>query len=45
MKVQLIAGGEGLPEECDKGFFVRPTAFSNVTPEMKIWKEEILVLY
>ena len=30
-----------MPEECDKGFFVRPTAFSNVTPEMKIWKEEI----
>ena len=38
---KLIAGGEGMPEECDNGFFVRPTAFSNVTPEMKIWKEEI----
>ena len=38
---QLIAGGEGMPEGCDNGFFVRPTAFSNVTSEMKIWKEEI----
>ena len=38
---QLIAGGEGIPEGCSSGYFVRPTAFSNVTPEMKIWQEEI----
>ena len=30
-----------MPEGCDNGFFVRPTAFANVTPDMKIWKEEI----
>jgi len=38
---KLIAGGEGIPEGCNRGFFVRPTAFSDVTPEMKIWQEEI----
>ncbi len=38
---QLIAGGKGLPEGCSTGYFVRPTAFSNVTPDMKIWQEEI----
>ncbi len=38
---ELIAGGEGMPEGCNRGFFVRPTAFANVTPDMKIWQEEI----
>ena len=37
----LIAGGPGMPEGLDSGFFVRPTVFSDVTPEMTIWKEEI----
>ena len=37
----LIAGGEGMPEGIDKGFFVQPTAFADVTPEMRIFREEI----
>ena len=37
----LIAGGIGIPEGIDKGFFVRPTAFADVTPEMRIWNEEV----
>ena len=37
----LIAGGEGMPDGLDTGYFVRPTAFADVTPEMAIWKEEI----
>mgnify|MGYP001317978901 FL=1 len=37
----LIAGGIGMPDGIEKGFFVRPTAFADVTPEMRIWKEEV----
>ena len=37
----LIAGGLGAPDGCDSGYFVKPTAFADVTPEMRIWKEEI----
>lgn len=37
----LAAGGEGKPEGLDKGYFVKPTVFSDVTPEMTIWREEI----
>ncbi len=37
----LIAGGVGMPEPLNKGFFVKPTVFADVTPEMTIWKEEI----
>ncbi|MDP6906487.1 MAG: aldehyde dehydrogenase family protein [Candidatus Thalassarchaeaceae archaeon] len=37
----LLAGGEGMPEGLDSGYFVKPTAFADVTPEMTIWKEEI----
>ena len=37
----LIAGGLGMPEGLESGFFVRPTVFADVTPEMTIWKEEI----
>jgi acyl-CoA reductase-like NAD-dependent aldehyde dehydrogenase len=38
---KLVAGGEGKPEGRDKGYFVRPTVFSEVTPEMTIAQEEI----
>ncbi|WP_440692867.1 aldehyde dehydrogenase family protein [Candidatus Pelagibacter sp. HIMB1695] len=38
---KLISGGEGRPDGLDKGYFVRPTIFSDVTPNMTIWKEEI----
>jgi aldehyde dehydrogenase (NAD+) len=37
----LVAGGLGKPEGLDRGFFVRPTVFGDVTPEMKIAREEI----
>src|SRR5262249_56349274 len=37
----LVAGGPGLPEGVNKGFYVRPTIFADVTPEMTIAREEI----
>ncbi len=37
----LLTGGVDPPEGLDKGFFVRPTVFSNVTPDMTIAQEEI----
>jgi aldehyde dehydrogenase (NAD+) len=37
----LVAGGPGLPEGVNKGFYVRPTVFADVTPDMTIAKEEI----
>jgi acyl-CoA reductase-like NAD-dependent aldehyde dehydrogenase len=38
---KLVAGGEDPPEGADKGYFVQPTVFSEVTPEMTIAQEEI----
>jgi aldehyde dehydrogenase (NAD+) len=38
---KLIAGGTGKPEGADKGFFVKPTVFSAVRPDMTIAQEEI----
>lgn len=38
---KLVAGGLGAPEGLDVGFYVRPTVFSGVTPEMTIAQEEI----
>ncbi|MEL7312092.1 MAG: aldehyde dehydrogenase family protein, partial [Pseudomonadota bacterium] len=37
----LAAGGVGRPDGLDKGFFVRPTVFTNVTNNMTIAREEI----
>ncbi len=37
----LIAGGPHRPEGLEKGYFVRPTVFSNVNNEMTIAREEI----
>ena len=37
----LVAGGPGRPEGLDKGYYVKPTIFANVTPEMSISREEI----
>jgi acyl-CoA reductase-like NAD-dependent aldehyde dehydrogenase len=37
----LVAGGLGAPEGLDKGYYVRPTVFSNVQPGMTIEQEEI----
>ena len=38
---RLVAGGLGLPEGMNKGYFVRPTVFADVEPGMTIEKEEI----
>jgi acyl-CoA reductase-like NAD-dependent aldehyde dehydrogenase len=38
---RLVAGGEEPPEGTDSGYFVRPTVFSDVKPEMTIAQEEI----
>jgi acyl-CoA reductase-like NAD-dependent aldehyde dehydrogenase len=38
---KLVAGGEEPPEGCERGYFVAPTVFSEVTPEMTIAQEEI----
>jgi acyl-CoA reductase-like NAD-dependent aldehyde dehydrogenase len=37
----LVTGGVEAPEGLDTGYFVRPTVFADVTPEMTIAREEI----
>jgi acyl-CoA reductase-like NAD-dependent aldehyde dehydrogenase len=37
----LVTGGAEQPEGTDKGYFVKPTVFANVTNEMTIAREEI----
>ncbi|MCD1635591.1 aldehyde dehydrogenase family protein [Martelella mediterranea] len=37
----LVAGGPGRPATANAGYFVRPTVFADVTPEMRIAREEI----
>ncbi|MBI1251962.1 MAG: aldehyde dehydrogenase family protein [Alphaproteobacteria bacterium] len=37
----VVAGGTGRPEGFNRGYFVRPTVFANVTNDMTIAKEEI----
>jgi aldehyde dehydrogenase (NAD+) len=38
---QLLAGGEGRPDDLARGWFVRPTIFTGVTNAMRIAREEI----
>jgi acyl-CoA reductase-like NAD-dependent aldehyde dehydrogenase len=38
---KLLTGGAAAPEGLERGYFVRPTVFSEVTPEMTIAQEEI----
>ena len=38
---KLLTGGTEPPEGLDRGYFVRPTVFSEVAPEMTIAQEEI----
>ena len=38
---KLIAGGLGAPEGCEKGYYVKPTVFSEVNNKMTIAQEEI----
>ncbi|MDO8297089.1 MAG: aldehyde dehydrogenase family protein [Caulobacter sp.] len=37
----LVSGGVGRPDGIEKGYFVKPTIFANVTNDMTIAKEEI----
>ncbi len=37
----LSAGGIGLPDGCESGYYVKPTIFSDVTNDMTIAREEI----
>lgn len=38
---RLVAGGPGLPEGVNRGYFVRPTVFADVNNEMSIARQEI----
>jgi aldehyde dehydrogenase (NAD+) len=38
---ELVAGGLDRPEGLDQGYFVQPTVFAGVTPDMTIAREEI----
>jgi aldehyde dehydrogenase (NAD+) len=38
---KLAAGGPGLPQGLNRGYYVRPTVFSHVTSDMTIAREEI----
>ncbi len=37
----LETGGTGLPSNVNRGYYVKPTVFSGVTPDMRIAREEI----
>lgn len=37
----LVTGGRGRPEGLDRGYFVRPTVFANVSNDMTIAREEV----
>ncbi|MCQ4041761.1 aldehyde dehydrogenase family protein [Streptantibioticus rubrisoli] len=38
---RLVAGGPEAPEGSERGYYVRPTVFADVTPQMTIAQEEI----
>ena len=38
---ELVTGGPGRPEGLNRGYYVRPTVFANVTDDMTIAREEI----
>ena len=38
---RLIIGGPGRPAGLERGYFVRPTVFADVTPDMTIAREEV----
>lgn len=38
---RLVTGGLARPDETDHGYFIQPTVFSDVTPQMRIAREEI----
>ena len=38
---RLLIGGDAAPEGLDRGFYVQPTVFSGVTPDMVLAREEL----
>jgi len=38
---RLVCGGPGRPDGLDRGFYARPTVFSDVASDMRIAQEEI----
>ena len=36
----VLHGGTGLPDTVNRGYYIRPTALSDVTPDMRIYREE-----
>jgi len=38
---RVVVGGEGRAEGFNRGYFVKPTVFADVTPDMRIAREEI----
>ena len=38
---RLVAGGTGRPDGLNRGYYVKPTIFADVTPDMTIAREEI----
>jgi aldehyde dehydrogenase (NAD+) len=36
----LLEGGTGMPDAVNRGYYVRPTVLSDVTPQMRIFREE-----
>lgn len=38
---RVVTGGEGVPENLAQGYFVAPTVFSDVRPDMEIAQEEV----
>ncbi|MEM7170550.1 MAG: aldehyde dehydrogenase [Pseudomonadota bacterium] len=37
----LVGGTRLAPADCPDGYFVAPTIFDNVSPEMEVWREEV----
>lgn len=40
-EARLVAGGTGLPDGVNRGYYVRPTVFADVTNDMEIAQQEI----
>jgi len=38
---RLVVGGPGRPADLSKGWYVQPTVFSNITPDMTLAREEV----
>ncbi len=38
---ELVTGGPGLPDGLSRGYYVKPTVFGNVTPKMRIARDEV----